>query len=108
MADEAEMETARYQWEDGLRRMQLREGDAATRARRRVMTACQDQLRRRLGMTFTLSQLVDDYRDAPGWFLPLAARIAPRNPDVWDTSVVMDAAYGEFARRASDASRRVM
>lgn len=108
MADDAEVIAARFQWDDGLRRLEGASRDGAHRARLRVLDACTDELRRRLGMTFTVSQLADVYRDASAWFLPLAAEIAPRSPEAWDPACVMDAAFAVFARQASDAGRRTV
>ncbi len=104
MADPAEVQAALFSWEEGARRMRDRAGDGLGRTRARLMGACMDEIRRRMGMTFTVSQLVDDYREAAVWFLPLAQGTAPRHPEAWDPAVVLDAAYAEFRRQASDAT----
>lgn len=76
---------------------------AVVAARRRIMAAVQDELRRRLGMTFGLVELARVYDAAPGWYLDLAARTAPKVPDAWDPAVALDAAFAVYARQASDA-----
>ncbi len=76
---------------------------AVVAARRRIMAAVQDELRRRLGMTFGLAELARVYDAAPGWYLDLAARTAPKVPDAWDPAVTLDAAFAVYARQASDA-----
>lgn len=106
MADASEIATARFHWEEGSRRLQASGGDRLAPVRARLVAACRDELRRRLGMTFRVSALVDEYADAQGWFLALASEIAPAHPEAWDASVVLDAAFAEFARQASDAGRR--
>jgi hypothetical protein len=105
MAESADLAAARFQWEEGLRRMEERAGDRLAPVRRRLADACRDELRRRLGMTFRLSALVDEYGGAQTWFLALAGEVAPAHPEAWDAAVVLDAAFAEFARQASDAGR---
>jgi hypothetical protein len=105
MAEGEALATARFQWEEGLRRLEERAGDGLAPVRRRLLDACRDELRRRLGMTFPLSALVDEYDGAQTWFLALAQEVAPGHPDAWDSAVVLDAAFAVFARQASDAGR---
>lgn len=105
MADDAEVGVARFQWEDGLARLERLPRDAGFRDRRRLVDACMDELRRRLGMTFTVAALTDEYRQASSWFLPLASATVPKNPDAWDPATAMDAAFALFARQATDAGR---
>jgi hypothetical protein len=76
---------------------------AVVAGRRRIMAAVHDELRRRLGMTFNLVELARVYDAAPGWYLDLAARTAPKVPDAWDPAVTLDAAFAVYARQASDA-----
>jgi len=105
VADAHALATARFQWEEGLRRLEARAGDGLGPVRRRLLDACRDELRRRLGMTFPLTALVDEYEGAQTWFLALAQELAPGHPDAWDSAVVLDAAFAQFARQASDAGR---
>ena len=93
--------SARFQWEDGLRR--LREDDALLASRRAIIDAVRVELRRRLGQTFTLHEVSDVYDGAQEWYLDLAARVAPRDPDAWDPSATLDAAFALHARGATDA-----
>lgn len=100
---EAAIAAARFQWEDGLARLAEAAPPAVTRARRRIMEAVHEELRRRVGLTFTTAELVDAYEAAPSWYLDLAARVAPREPDAWDPSAVLDGAFATYARQAADA-----
>jgi len=43
------------------------------------------------------------YDEASSWYLDLASRTAPREPDSWDPAVTLDAAFAIYARRAADA-----
>jgi hypothetical protein len=98
---DAEVAAARYAWEEGLRRLEAPGAMAAPRAW--VVEAVHDELRRRLGPTFTLADLARVYRDASAWFLELAPRAAPRSPEAWEPAVALDGAFGQFMRRAQDA-----
>ena len=96
--------TARFSWEEGLARMSMPEPSPVARARQRIVTAVHRELRRRVGSTFTTRELVRVYDEASSWYLDLAARTAPREPDAWDPAVTLDAAFAVYARRATDAA----
>jgi hypothetical protein len=100
---EAAIAAARYQWEDGLARLAEPAPAAVMRARRRIVAAVHDELRRRVGLTFTTAQLVDVYQEASTWYLDLAARVAPKEPDAWDPAGALDGAFATYARQAADA-----
>lgn len=94
-------EAAIHQWEDGERR--LREApreDAA--ALERVTTLIVEELRRRLGGTFTTDELVDLYYAGTDWCLAVAIAAAPGNPRAWDAQTVTDAAFRRYVREAAD------
>lgn len=103
MTDEASLAAARHSWEDGLRALEPLLAGGGPRAR--IVEAVHDELRRRVGATFRLMDLAAAYQDASTWFLPLAARIAPKAPDAWDPAVTLDGAFALYARRAVDARR---
>jgi hypothetical protein len=94
---------ARFSWEEGLARLAEPAPAAVVRARRRIMAAVNDELRRRVGLTFTLADLARVYDGASAWYLDLAARAAPREPDSWDPAVALDAAFAGYSRQAVDA-----
>ena len=96
---------ARFAWDEGLSRLVLPAPAAVGRARQRIMAAVDDELRRRVGLTFTLRDLARAYDGASSWYLDLAARVAPREPDAWDPSVALDAAFADYSRQAVDARR---
>ena len=79
------VENALFQWEDGERR--LAEADDADY--RRATEDLVEELRKRLGSTFTLDELADFYASGPdlGFAEP-----------AW----LVDAAFGRYAREASD------
>lgn len=102
---DAAVATARFSWEDGLARMSQPAPMPVVRARRRIVSAVHDELRRRVGVTFTTAELVSAYDAAPAWYLDLAARVAPKEPDAWEPAVTLDGAFATYARMATDARR---
>ena len=101
-------DTARDQWEDGLRRLDAAP-DGQQRVLERVTRAVHSELRRRLGGPFTLDELADLYDQGTDWCTQLAAEIAPEDPYAWDARIVADAAFGRYQRAATDfaGGRRV-
>ena len=92
------VEAAVLAWERAVRR--LDEPGPLTPARWRIVDAVTVELRRRVGPTFTLLDLVRVYDGASDWYTELASRVAPGVPEAWDASVALDAAFGLYARGA--------
>ena len=91
------LENALYQWEEGERR--VRETPEPGRAALdRAVAAVLEELRRRLGSTFDVDELAAFYGSGTDWAVELAARHAP----VGDGTDVVDAAFGRYAREASN------
>ncbi len=99
------LESARYQWEEGLRRLAA-EGQETARARHLsiLVDAVMDELRRRVGHTFTLAELAEAYDGAEDWAREVVVgAVQPRfRAGVRDAAVVLDAAFARYARGASD------
>jgi hypothetical protein len=100
---EAEVEIARQQWQSAARRLEgLRRDPRVYHRLLEQVDTLTAELRRRLGQTFTLAQLVEAYRRAEGWTM---ATIEARdsNPG-WEreTALVTDVAFHFYARGASD------
>jgi hypothetical protein len=101
------LDAARYQWEDGLRRL---DGAGEETARRRHLTllvdAVGDELRRRVGGTFTLQELADAYVRSEEWVRDIVIEATPAKAraGVKDTALIQDAAFGLYARGAIDYS----
>jgi hypothetical protein len=95
-------------WQEGERR--LRQAEPEDRpALDRVTDAIVDELRRRLGGTFTTSELAALYEPALDWSFDIATRVAPDNPSSWDVTTVTGAAFARYVRSAADwaGGRRV-
>jgi hypothetical protein len=88
------VENALFQWEEGARR--LREsGEIQLQA---AADSVFEELRRRLGGPFRLTELADLYGAGTDW----ATDIAERRFASTDASYVVDAAFNRYARFASD------
>jgi hypothetical protein len=97
------VENAVLQWEDGYRRLQeLRSEPPLYRALARGVVIVQDELRRRLGSSFSVDELAELYRDGTDWTLDLAMSVRPEDPARWDPSVAADAAFYLYMREAAD------
>ena len=99
------LETARLQWDEGVGRLEDARHDE-TRYLELVglVDAVVDELRRRVGQTFTLAELADAYDGAEEWVREVVVgAMRPRAAaGVSDTALVQDAAFGLFARGAVD------
>jgi hypothetical protein len=98
----ASLDNAIFQWQDGQRR--LRDADPADRpALERVVQRIVEELRRRLGGSFTTAELANLYEEqGTDWCLDVALSTAPDNPRAWDAATVADAAFALYVRAASD------
>jgi hypothetical protein len=88
------IENALFQWEEGEARVRASEGRELDQAARLVV----DQLRRRLGGSFTLDELVALYAEGTDWVSDEVQR------SFWDveTSAAVNAGFIRYARSASD------
>ena len=89
-------------WREGQRR--LSEADPAVRpALERVTDAIVDELRRRVGGSFTTEELARYYgAEGTDWTFEVAVRAAPGVPEAWDITTVAGAAFARYVREASD------
>lgn len=96
---------ARYQWAEGTRRL-AEEGIDTARSRHLwvLVDAVVEELRRRVGQTYTLADLAQVYDGAEDWVREVVLRAAqPKfRAGVRDTVLVQDAAFGRYAQGASD------
>jgi hypothetical protein len=97
----SEFENAIYQWQQGERRM--RAAPAERGAQLELVTErLVAELRRRLGGRFSADELVELYGHGTAWCLQAAMKVAPDDPWVWDSGIVVDAAFGRYLREATD------
>jgi hypothetical protein len=97
------VENALFQWEEGYRRLQgARSDEAAYRSLGRAVMAIEEQLRRRLGSSFSVSELADLYASGD-WELSVATYSDPdEEAAVLDPAAAVDAAFYLYMREASD------
>jgi hypothetical protein len=95
------LQNALFNWEEGERR--LREADEPERTRlERASGAVLDELRRRLGSTFSLEELAEHYAADTDWGLD----VATRHLGGADPSSAVDAAFLRYSREAADYAGR--
>ncbi|HEY8583374.1 MAG TPA: hypothetical protein VIL49_10520 [Capillimicrobium sp.] len=94
-------ETAVFDWRAGERRVEQAAPDERL-AMERVVEAIVADLRRRIGITFTVDELVSLYDQGTDWCLDVAQRVAPAAPWAWEQATVADAAFHRFLRGATD------
>ena len=95
------VENAVFQWEEGFRALQAaRSNSAADRALARAVLAVQDELRKRLGSSFSIAELAALYREGSDWALDLTLESSAEEPPA--TSAAIDAAFYLYMREAYD------
>jgi hypothetical protein len=94
---------ARQEWKAGHARFAQEVSDP-TRADElhRQLEVVMDELRRRVGGTFTLEELASAYVDADMWVLDVVGERAPTRGWARTTSMVADAAFHLYSRAAQD------
>lgn len=95
-------EHVRHEWEESARRLETAAGDRSLyRALLDQVETVTDELRKRVGQTYSLAELADAYLDAERWAAAsLAEEGAPRWPQ--NLSTVVGAAFHRYARGAID------
>lgn len=98
-----ELEIARQQWASGARRLEgLRRDPRVYHRLMRHVEALTAELRRRLGQTFTLAELVRSYHGAESWAMDVVEGVDSDPGWERETALVTDTAFHVYARGASD------
>jgi hypothetical protein len=99
------LDNALFQWEEGYRRLQELNRDPRLYGRlASAVDAVRNELRKRVGPTFTAAQLADLYAQGTDWCLEVARLHSPEEAADWDPQVISDAAFYLYLRGASDYS----
>ena len=94
---------ARREWADGDRRFAEAARDAAAAdALHAQRDAVLEELRRRLGATFTLAELADAYAGAERWLRQVVEERAPTRNWARTVTIAGDAAFHAYSRQAQD------
>jgi hypothetical protein len=108
------LSVVRHQWEEGARRLAAEQSDPVRyRALAALVDVVADELRRKVGQTFTLAELADAYQGAEDWVRDVVvAASSARDPEapaaggrpagLRDAALVQDAAFAQYARGATD------
>ena len=97
------LEVARQEWYEGSRRLEAaRDEGGRYRQLLELLELVLDELRRRIGQTYTLSELVAAYRDADRWARELLEQRAPEPGWPRDLTLVVAAACDAYQRGAID------
>lgn len=104
----ASFELVQQEWKQGERRA-AELGPQQRVAVDHVIDELVAELRRRLGSTFTVDELVLLYDSGTSWCLDVAYALAPGAPWAWDPRTTADAAFARYVREAQDfaGGRRV-
>jgi len=97
----ASFELVAQEWKQGERRA-AKTPPPQRAAVDHVVEALVAELRRRLGSTFTVDELVELYDRGTSWCLDVAYALAPGAPWAWDPRTTADAAFARYVREAQD------
>jgi hypothetical protein len=96
-------ETVRREWEEGHRRFEALARDPVLGPNLLAqLEAVTDELRKRVGQTFTLDDLVAAYKGAERWSRDVISERAPSPGWARTVSVVEDEAFHQYQRGAVD------
>ena len=97
------IEVARQEWDEGTRRLEAVRGDAGRyRQLLELLELVLDELRRRVGQTYTLGELVAAYGESERWAREVLEERAPTPGWPRDLTVVLAAAFDAYQRGAID------
>jgi hypothetical protein len=94
------LENALFQWEEGVRALRAIDDPRRRRLADRVIGSIREDLRRRIGATFTAGELADLYGRGTDWCQQIAADVAPAMGG--DAQALGDAAFWLHLRGATD------
>jgi hypothetical protein len=97
------VEVARQEWEEGSRRLEsAREDERRYRQLLELLELLLDELRKRIGQTYTLAELVAGYGESERWAREVLEERAETPGWPRDLTVVLAAAFGAYQRGAID------
>ena len=99
----SQVEVARQEWEEGSRRLEAAREDR--RRYRQLLESLElllDELRKRIGQTYALAELVATYAESERWAREVLEERAAAPGWPRDLSLVLAAAFDAFQRGAID------
>jgi hypothetical protein len=94
------LDNALFQWESGKRRLDEIEEPPERRMADRVVDAIREELRRRIGPTFSAGELAELYGEGTDWCQQVAIDVAPAVEE--EAQALGDAAFWLYLRGATD------
>ena len=99
----SQVEVARQEWEEGTRRLEASRDDGQRyRQLLELLELVLDELRRRIGQTYTLAELVAAYGESERWAREVLDQRATVPGWPRDLTVVLAAAFDAYHRGAID------
>lgn len=99
----SQVEVARQEWEEGSRRLELvRDDERRYRQLLELLDLVLDELRKRIGQTYTLRELVAAYGDSERWAREVLEERAETPAWPRDLTIVLAAAFDAYQRGAID------
>jgi hypothetical protein len=99
------VDNALFQWEQGASRLrELSARPRQARAAARAVDAIRDELRRRIGPTFSAQELAELYGHGTDWALEAARHAAPMEAVDLDSEAIIDGAFYHHLHGAYDYS----
>lgn len=99
----SQVEVARQEWEEGGRRLETaREDGRRYRQLLELLELVLDELRKRMGQTYTLAELVTAYGESERWAREVLQERATAPGWPPDLSLVLAAAFNAYQRGAID------
>lgn len=92
------LDNALFNWEAGARHLARLESEGGAGGALRVVASIRDEIRRRVGVTFSAAELADFYGKGTDWARQLDG-VDPAAPDIQE---LIDAAFWEQLKAASD------
>ena len=99
----SQIEVTRQEWEEGSRRLEAaREDGRRYRELLGLLELLLDELRKRIGQTYTLGELVAAYRESDRWANEVLEERAETPGWPRDLTIVLAAAFDAYQRGATD------
>ena len=97
------VEVSRQEWEEGSRRLEAaREDGRRYRQLLELLELLLDELRKRIGQTYTLAELASAYGESEHWAREVLEERAPQSGWPRDLTLVLAAAFDAYQRGATD------
>jgi hypothetical protein len=99
----SQVEVARQEWEEGTRRLEAAREDGRRYGQLlELLELVFDELRKRIGQTYSLDELVAAYRESEPWAREVLAERATTPGWPRDLTLVLAAAFDAYQRGAID------